>query len=159
MDNNIDSIYIAPPDWKLDDINPFTKKIFCKNWIGLFLDKANDSQMWNGTTKSGLFAVKYNRNVDNLKQMITDFIFYQKNRDSKVIVGSNYINDIKSYLNMAIASAATDYGVRESDSKYIVHSTSRESWKNIQKDMKLKSPKCVENRRFQYRQYYRKATS
>ena len=77
----------------IDDINPFTRTTFDTGWSGLFFNDEDDDQFWNGTSKSNLFCVKFNKRTPNLIQRIFDFVLYERNHNRHIIVGSNYLFD------------------------------------------------------------------
>lgn len=140
MDKLLEGIFFAPCDWQVDDLNPATCEPFDRNWSGLFLSDSNDDQIWNGTSTSGLFSVKCSKGVGDLNQRIADMIRYSQLQGTSLIIGTDRDIDLCTYIEQVLLASPAQTGMRVTDSLYLVHSTSRESWVEIQKDMLLKSP-------------------
>ena len=124
----------------MHDPNPFTGEQFDETWRGIFLNDIDDEQFWNGTSDSGLFSVSYNQRVPNLSQRLFDYLSYETGAGNKILIGSHLVEDLETYINTRLATARTAPGRREYDAAYVVHSTSKQSWKSIQRDMLMKSP-------------------
>lgn len=128
---------IAPETWHFRDENPFTGGAFDQNWGGLFFLNRDDFMIYNGRGKNNLYCVGFSRNVNNICDRAVDFVRYENYHGRRVILGSDYQTDIEPMLLHGASASRTE--VRASDPRYVVHSTSAESWARIIDDGELKS--------------------
>ena len=135
-----DDILFAPESWRPGDCNPIHGTRFDSSWVGLYLSDTDDEQFWNGTSKSGLFLIRFNAGVADLDERIADSLRYHSAAGRRVIVGSDQKIDLCFYVESVLATHPPTTGVRANDARYVVHSTSEENWHRIRSDMRLKSP-------------------
>ena len=69
----------------------------------------------------------FNRDVRAVTQRIYDYLEYETSSDRTVIIGSDHIDDLSTYIDACIENAITRPGRREEDAEFVVHSTSRDS--------------------------------
>ena len=136
----IENVVFAPDSWHLGDPNPLDGTLFDAGWVGLYFTDIDDEQFWNGTSKSCLFSIRFNASVPGLEERVADSLRYHSQAGRRIIVGSDQKIDLRALLEQILAKHPPVAGIRETDARYVVHSTSEENWHRIQSDMKLKSP-------------------
>ena len=138
-DNGLNYI-LAPPGWHYSKPNPFSGMSFSQDWSGLFFLNRDDAQFFNGTGSNGLYCVRFGRRTPYLENRVADFLRYECAHARKTIVGPDYPFDIPVFLQRCLAHTPESSMIRETDPRYVVHSTSLQAWQSIQTDLTLRSP-------------------
>ena len=131
---------LAPPEWRYDMPNPFSGAAFDRDWSGLFFLDRDDAQFINGTGPNGLYCVRLGRRTPHLEYRVADFLRYESAQGRQTVVGSEYAFDIPGFIQQCLLHTPTPSTIRDTDPRYIVHSTSLQAWQSIRTDLTLRSP-------------------
>ncbi len=121
-----------------NSINPITGAEYDDSWIVLKLTNSKDYKQMCGSNNGCAYTVKISRYNDNWRMSVGDFIgFNESNGKNAILVmtQSDYDDAIKHYSRHCFNEAV----LREDEPGVLVHSTTMESWNQIQNDGMLKS--------------------
>ena len=123
---------IAPSQWNADAPNPFADDGQYGNSWSCFSTRGKDTYRYLiGRSKAGCWQLKFGRNNSEYRGRVVDFIGYENRNGRTVILDSepgNYIEILLREIESEMPGLGT---VRESDPKYVLHSTSLEAWDHI----------------------------
>ncbi|EHI97375.1 hypothetical protein CDLVIII_0649 [Clostridium sp. DL-VIII] len=132
-------IYKAPIGWNPTRLNPFTTTgYYGKEWSVFIYDEEirHHSNIYENTR---VYVVQVNPEVDSKYERLFDYLTYETKHRRNVILSLpkhvNFDEVLKMFDNFH-----SDNEFRESDGKYLVHSTTKESWESIKKSGVLLSP-------------------
>ena len=129
----------APIGFSANDRNPFTPDgAYGFSWSGFFLLDRNDAFSFIGKSKTGLFSYQFGRKVPNLEQRLADFLRYEAEHGRNVILCFPEGVDVDGLAKQALDDTPLPHIVRDSDSQYMVHSTTREAGGKILVDGMIK---------------------
>ncbi len=130
----------APNGWSHDDKNPFTKDgSYGQKWTSFcIIDKSGD-RVFVGRGTNGLYSYRLSRDVKDIKYKLADFLRYENVHGRNVILSFPSDIDMKAFINKSISKTPETAVIRKNDPKWVVHSTSLETWKQIQKNGELRS--------------------
>lgn len=132
-------IYKAPIGWNPTELNPFTQVgSYGKQWSAFIYDEEiqHYSNIFNDTK---VYVLRVNPETDSKYERLFDYLTYEtKHRRNVILSLPKYIdfNEIIEMFNFF----PFDNKFRERDSKYLVHSTTKEAWNSIKKFGALLSP-------------------
>ena len=130
---------IAPSGWSNDAPNPFSEDgAYGPEWSCFCLSGTSEKLDFCGST-NGLFTFCLGPKARNAKIRLADFLRYESAHGRKVILSFPEGVDPEAYVQQAIAEAPDANAVRESDPRWVVHSTNGQAWKGIQRDGGLKA--------------------
>lgn len=108
------------------------------SWIVLILTDQITQEMMVGSENEGPYTIRVNKNLnDHWAFTVGDALGYCEYEGKNIILAmeeSDFQKMAKVYQNHCYNEA----GLRDYEMKILVHSTTRKSWENIQKDGKLK---------------------
>ncbi|RKD28586.1 hypothetical protein [Lacrimispora algidixylanolytica] len=135
-------IYLADSTWYPTDINPFTiNGTYDDKWSAFIYD-LDITFFTNVYPNAKLHVLRVCPNADKEFLRFFDFLnyelFYQRNVILKVCKGMDSESLIEQY-----SKTSHEIGYRETDEKYMVHSTTLSAWKLIQEEKALLSPNML----------------
>jgi hypothetical protein len=129
----------APGTFTRNDRNPFTGDgTYGPHWSGFLVLDRHDDYAFMGTGEAGLFVYEFCRDVDNLSEIVADFLRYEEQYERNVILSFPSDIDVDAFVVHALAATPQPHVVRETDPKYLVHSTSLSAGRKILAEGELK---------------------
>lgn len=132
-------IYKAQTGWNPTELNPFTTiGHYGKEWSAFIYDEEiqHYSNIYNGTK---VYVLRVNPETDSKYERLFDYLTYETEHRRNVILSlPKHIDFDKILGKFSIFPYNNQF--RERDSKYLVHSTTKESWDSIKKNGALLSP-------------------
>lgn len=132
-------IYKAPTGWNPTELNPFTTVgDYGKEWSAFIYDEEiqHYSNIFNGTR---VYVLRVNPETDSKYERLFDYLTYETKHRRNVILSLPRHVDFNEILEM-FNIFTSDNQFREGGEKYLVHSTTKESWDSIKKSGILLSP-------------------
>jgi hypothetical protein len=132
-------IYKAPIGWNPTELNPFTSMgDYGKEWSAFIYDEEirHYSNIYDGTM---VYVLRVNLEMDSKYKRLFDYLTYEIRHGRNVILSMPECIDFDEILAL-FGSFLSDNQFRERDEKYLVHSTTKESWDSIKKSGVLLSP-------------------
>ena len=130
---------IAPPGWTPDDDNPFSVGGKYEPGCSCIALRDGDERMWYGAGDNGLLALHVRAELPDVRERVADFVRYENGQGRVPIVamperlcGGRFVEDALSQVPDAAQ-------VRDSDPRWVVHSTSEAAWRLIQSDGTLRA--------------------
>jgi len=119
-------------------MNPITNCEYDDSWIVLILTDSDEYQQLVGSNNGCAYTIKVSRSkCENWITVIGDFIgFYEANGKNAILVMSE--TDYVKVQNEYSSHKYNDSFLRENEPSVLVHSTSMNSWKQIEQDGMLK---------------------
>lgn len=134
--NNM-NIHIVPPEFCIQEINPFTNQVYDKNWVYIEVNDENEYQMFD-KTEHGLFQTYLSRNSLGWQWRLMDFIGYELNYHKHIII--NIDSDEYQCIEQTYKGHSyMDCYLREYENSVLVHSTPKDNYENIKRTGVLKS--------------------
>ncbi|MCL1965160.1 MAG: hypothetical protein FWF69_08895 [Firmicutes bacterium] len=128
-------IYIAPPDYNMNDDNPFTHDgKYDRTWTILSIDENVQGMLFQQRSEHGCYSVSMTPQYAFFNELFADFIQYETDHSRKIILIS------KDDVNLAFKTHYKDSSIRPSDSRFLIHSTTLPTYEKILSDGLLKSP-------------------
>lgn len=122
-----------------NNINPITNNEYDESWLVLTLSKDIPEPMIVGSNNGSAYTIKISKQIHpNWKMAVGDFIDYCNDNNLNGIVAITE-NDYQEAQNYYIGHSFDETVLRDYETSVLVHSTSIENWKKIQKDGMLKS--------------------
>ena len=122
-----------------NNINPITNSEYDESWLVLTLSKDIPEPMIVGSNNGSAYTIKISKQIHpNWKMAVGDFIDYCNDNNLNGIVAITE-NDYQEAQNYYIGHSFDETVLRDYETSVLVHSTSIENWKKIQKDGMLKS--------------------
>lgn len=119
-------------------INPITNQPYDDSWIVWQLTDSKEYKMMVGSFNSCAYSIKFSRFSDGWEMSVCDFVrFNNKKNKNMILVISE--TDLKSAKEKYAGHSFDEPILRDGEQIYTVHSTSLESYEQIQKDGCLKS--------------------
>jgi len=138
----IGNIYVVQPDWTPEANNPFTiDGSYGVDWSSFVYDTAVDGYS-NVRSNAKVYSLTVNPETDKNNERLFDFVRYETSYNRKVIIRfPNEIRDlVLERLNSMDYEQVDKKAIRSSDSRWLVHSTTKQAWEEIQKTEALLSP-------------------
>lgn len=139
MRNIISKIYKAPTGWIPTELNPFTTMgDYGKEWSSFIYDEEirHYSNIYDGTK---VYVIRVNPKTDLKYERLFYYLIYEIKNGRNVILSLPKYIDFNEILE-SFEKFPLDNQFREGDAKYLVHSTTKESWDSIKKSGMLLSP-------------------
>lgn len=128
----------APVGYEPDGTNPFSSDgHYGSDWVGLHL--TDEDQSFIGESKTGLFFYRFNRKLSNIECIAADFLRYENEHNRNAIFFVPEDIDMETFVDSALANTPKSHVLRDSDPKYLVHTTSLGAAKEILRDGEVKS--------------------
>lgn len=122
-----------------NSINPITKTKYDKSWLVLNLSNDISEPMIVGANNGSAYTIKISKEFhSNWKMAIGDFTQYcnSNNLNGIIVISENDYQEVQNYY---IGHSFDETVLRDYETPILVHSTSIENWRKIQKDGTLKS--------------------
>lgn len=122
-----------------NNINPITNCEYDSSWLILALFPNMDTPMIVGANNSCAYTIKISKQLhDDWKMAVGDFIGYcnANNLNGIVAITKDEYNEVQKYY---VGHSYNETILRDYEKPILVHSTSMDSWHQIQKDGMLKS--------------------
>ncbi len=120
-------------------INPITNCKYDNSWMILALTDSRDYKQMCGSNSGCAYTIKISRlTKKNWEISVGDFIGFCKanNKNAILVMSETDLNIAKEHYG---SHKYNDIFLRDGEPSILVHSTSLESWKQIQRDKMLKS--------------------
>lgn len=128
----------APQGWTPNEPNPFADNGSYAGWSCFeIIDNLNNFR--HGCLDNGLFLMKFDRILEKLEIRLADFLRYETKHNRQVIIAAPINMDIDSFVSNALETYPPGSFLTQEESRWLVHSTSLESWKEICRCGYLKS--------------------
>ncbi|MCE5216663.1 hypothetical protein LLH03_06480 [bacterium] len=130
----------ASAGWTPESSNPFSAAgSFGPTWSCFHLCAAEDEMVRNGRSRSGLYTASFGRRTPHLLQRLGDFLRYEAAQGRSVIVACPEGVSAEALVEEALEPEFSPTAVRPTDPRWLVHSTTREAWSQIQACGELRS--------------------
>lgn len=125
-------------------INPITGFKYDDSWIVLQLTSSKNYKQMCGSSNGCAYTIKVSRYNDNWKMSIGDFIGFNesKGRHMILVMDQADLDEAKKHYE---THSFNETVIRADEPRILVHSTTMESWDQIQKDGMLKSWKRLKD--------------
>lgn len=131
--------HIAPPNWTTDTPNPFSPDGSYNGWSCFQIENDLDQKFMHGKAKSGLFHMRFGRNVEKMEARLADFLRYEPRHGRRVIMACPDDIDVDALVERVLAEHPEGSFLTHDESRWLVHSTDLQAWKNIKKCGELRS--------------------
>lgn len=123
-----------------DSPNPFTQDgAYSPAWTSLIIaDRWDASDFMGCNTPRTLFLFRLGRRLRSLEWRLADFLRHENRQGRNVILAAPRDMDIDALVERCLAKTPPPHVVRESDPRYVVHSTSMAAGERILADGELK---------------------
>lgn len=139
-------IYYVNSEWSPLQANPFSiDGQYGESWSACIYDE--QIEHYSNTIKNAkVYCIKISAELDKDFQRIMDFIQYETYYERNVIIRVNEKigHEVQSVLSNNIIKNSSI--IRDTDSRWLVHSTTKESWKEIQRLGCLYAPSELKRR-------------
>jgi len=126
---------IAPSGWTPDDDNPFSADgSYGPADSAIVLRDGDDTRTWYGAGRTGLFALHLWAGLPDVRERVADFVRYENEHGRVSIVALPQDLAGRRFVDEALAQVPAAPRLRESDPRWVVHSTSEDAWRSIQRD-------------------------
>ncbi len=130
----------APPEWTPDSDNPFTEDgKYGSQWTCCIVGRGEKTGWIYGSGENSLFRHGENLEKPGLSFRIADYLRYETLHGRKSILFFPDDINTDSFVSAALSETPNGNKVRESDPKWMVHSTNLKAWESIQKDGALRA--------------------
>ncbi len=120
-------------------INPITNFPYNDSWVVFILTDSKDYNMFIGSENGCTYTVKFSRFAnEDWHFALCDFIGYNEAKGKNIILVLKAV-ELEEARKTYTGHSYNETTLRESEPKFLVHSTTLESYKAIQKDGMLKS--------------------
>ena len=131
--------YLIPPrQCTPDNQNPFSAAgAYEPGFTGLAI--IEDGDPFVGLSKTDLFHYKFRRDDPNIEAIVADFLRYENDHGCTPILFFPEDMDIDNFVRHALRTTPPPHVIRDTDPKYLLHSTSLRAGEQILRDQELKS--------------------
>ncbi len=120
-----------------NNINPITNMPYDDSWAIFMLTDSKDYNMFVGRQNGCAYTVKFSRFAnENLRFALCDFIGYNESNNKNIILFLKN-EELLEAKNSYAGHSYNESFLRTTEPKVLVHSTTLDSYKQIQKDSKL----------------------
>lgn len=131
-------IYYASYDWLPTDNNPFSYNGEYGDKWSAFIYDSEAKYYTQIETRARLFTIKVSSEIDKDYERLIDFINYETKYNRNVIIKADI--EVRQIINKLLNLEKNKNKVRKTDSRWLVHSTTKDSWEKIKKIKFLYSP-------------------
>lgn len=131
--------YIAPLGWTPLSPNPFSDDGAYDGWSCFQIEDDLDWNFAHGKAASGMFHMRFGRNVDKMKARLADFLRYEPRHGRRVIVACPADINAESLVEQALAEHPEGSFLTREESRWLVHSTDLAAWESIRGCGELRS--------------------
>ena len=120
------------------NINPITSAPYDDSWVVFILTDSKDYNMFVGGINGCAYTVKFSRYAnEDWRLALCDFIEYNEENNKNIILVLES-EELEEARNAYIGHSFKEISLRENEPKVLVHSTTLENYKQIEKDGMLK---------------------
>ena len=132
------NVYIAPKDYTVNSINPFTDDgSYDRTWSLFIVDETVQGMIFSGKSPFGCYCIRATPKYKYFNELMADVLQYETDNGRKVIFVTD--GEENKYLDN-ITTNYKDSIIRKSDPRFLVHSTMMTTYDKILEDGLLKSP-------------------
>lgn len=141
------NIFFASTTWTPADLNPFSLDgEYGYKWSS-FVYNENISQYTNSYPNAKVYSLSVNPDIDENFEKIVDFISYESYYNRNIILCvPERIREILKVTLFENKFSITSKEIRNSDNRWLVHSTTNELWKKIKLSGSLLSPNMLRSK-------------
>ena len=99
----------------------------------------DDTRTWYGAGRNGLFAFHIWVGLTDVQERVADFVRYENEHGRVPIVALPERLSGRRFVDEALSQVSAAPLVRDSDPRWVVHSTSEGAWRGIQSDEALRA--------------------
>ena len=122
-----------------NSINPITRQPYDDSWIILMLTDSPDYHQMCGSSNGCAYTIKMSRSqCKNWKMAVGDFIDFSEINDKNAVLVMSEA-DLKSAKSHYEGHSYNERFLRDNEPSVLVHSTTMNSWEQIERDRMLKS--------------------
>lgn len=139
-------IYFAENTWLPSHDNPFTPGGgYGRQWSAFIYDDSISGSYTNACLGAKVYTLAVKHRCDRDFEKLTDFVEYEASYGRNIIL--KVPADAKSYIIKRLEDSTKSEGliIRPSDAQWVVHSTTRQLWKEINETGALLSPSYLKN--------------
>jgi len=130
----------APIGWQPSDPNPFSDDgSYGFGWSCFFIDGVDRRVNFCGGGKTGPYTFRLGADSPSLWRSLADFLRYEGEHGRQVILSCPDSMELDPLVDRALQDLPGPTAVRPQDPKWVVHSTTSESWASIRRDGCVKS--------------------
>ena len=122
---------IAPKEWTPSDKNPFTSDGSYGNRWSCFSTRAE---------------FQFRKGNDEFKEHLADFIRYENEYGRTIIIDFEKRNTVEDVVGQHLRKTPVPGARMSTDAKYVVHSTTEESWEKIKSSGTLTAAAFLQHR-------------
>ena len=137
---------IAPPGWTPEADNPFSADGRYGPGCSCIVLRDGDEREWYGAGDKGLFALHVWAGLPGIRERVADFVRYENRHERIPIVAMPERLRGRRFVDEALSQVPVAALVRDSDPRWVVHSTSEAAWRLIQSDGALKALSTLSDR-------------
>ncbi len=138
--------FIAPAGWDSTQPNPFTPdSAYDASWVVLLIGGGEKHSPVYGRLDSGLFRCSLDRQTVDITPRVADFVRYGATHGWRVILSFPSDTDGERFVRRSLEQTPDGPVVRETDPRWVVHSTTLSAWESIEKDSCLKCARCLQS--------------
>jgi hypothetical protein len=131
---------LAPLGWSVADPNPYAQEDAPPGgWTHAEIEDKRRGWSFTGPTPRRMFSVRWDRDVPNLMSRLADLLRYESRHGRAVLLCVPPDIDGDTFVKDALAQTPPPHVVRDSDPKWVTHSTDLDAWTRIRADGALKS--------------------
>jgi len=132
------NVYIAPKDYTVNSINPFTDDgSYDRTWSLFIVDETVQGMIFSGKSPFGCYCIRATPKYKYFNELMADVLQYETDNGRKVIFVTD--GEENKYLDN-ITTTYNDSIIRKSDPRFLVHSTMMTTYDKIVGEGLLKSP-------------------
>lgn len=122
-----------------NNVNPITAKPYDDSWVVFVLTDSNEYNQFVGSANGCAYTVKFSRYAnEDWRLALCDFIEYNETMRKNIILSLSD-KDLKEAKKAYVGHSFKETVLRVGEPRFLVHSTSLESYISIKKDGMLKS--------------------
>ena len=127
--------YSAPTGWTPDCRNPFAKDgTYGKKWTCCIVGRGERYGRICGSGKNSIFRHGEMFENPGLMSRLADYLRYENAHDRNPILSFPDDIDVDVFVSQALSETPPENVLRDSDQRWLVHSTNVDAWVSIQRD-------------------------
>lgn len=135
------NIYFAQSDWRPIENNPFTTDgAYGESWSAFIYDESIMNSYTNFYPKAKVYTVIANPRQDKYFHRLIDFVHYETSKGRNIIINIPHLYKKNIIEKLELTENRSPNIIRSSDPRWVVHSTTKQSWSEIKKIGSLLSP-------------------
>lgn len=136
-------IYYANSECLPSDKNPFSKDSeYGEKWSAFIYDE--DAKYYTQVEKNvKVYTIRVSIKRDKNYERLTDFVSYETKYNRNIIIKADI--EVRRIIDKLLSKSSNNV-IRETDSRWLVHSTTKASWESIKNSKFLYSPSELRKR-------------